>query len=72
MEMDLDEGVGAGANLESSEDNQVAYLPLVDCEGKVLELHFLTGSEVNLNLSNLSWQEIVYLHFPKMLNNVVD
>lgn len=46
MEMDLDDGMGAGANLEGSDEDQVAYLPLVDCEGKLLELHFLSGSEV--------------------------
>lgn len=46
MEMDLDDGEGAGANLEGSDEDQVAYLPLVDCEGKLLELHFVSGSEV--------------------------
>lgn len=50
MEMDLDDGMGAGANLEGSDEDQVAYLPLVDCEGKLLELHFLSGSEVRGSL----------------------
>uniref|UniRef100_A0A2C9JT89 ubiquitinyl hydrolase 1 n=1 Tax=Biomphalaria glabrata TaxID=6526 RepID=A0A2C9JT89_BIOGL len=45
MEMDMDDGVGAGANTESADEEQVAYLPLVDCEGKLLQMHFLSGSE---------------------------
>ncbi|XP_046358529.1 ubiquitin thioesterase zranb1-like [Haliotis rufescens] len=46
MEMDTDDSIGAGANIESNDDGQVAYLPLVDNEGKLLPVHFLTGSEV--------------------------
>lgn len=48
MEMDMDDGIGAGANTDSSDGEQVAYLPLVDCEGKLLQVHFLTGSEVGM------------------------
>lgn len=47
MEMDLDDGIGAGANTDSSDEEQVAYLPLVDCEGNLLQVHFLSGSEVS-------------------------
>ncbi|KAH9520370.1 Ubiquitin thioesterase Zranb1 [Bulinus truncatus] len=45
MEMDMDDGVGAGANTDSADEEQLAYLPLVDCEGKLLQMHFLSGSE---------------------------
>ncbi|XP_005111227.1 ubiquitin thioesterase zranb1-B [Aplysia californica] len=46
MELDMDDGIGAGANTESPDEEQVAYLPLVDCEGKLLQVHFLSGSEI--------------------------
>lgn len=46
METDLDNDQGAGANLDNGEVLQHAYLPLMDTEGKLLPLHFLTGSEV--------------------------
>ncbi|CAG5132404.1 unnamed protein product, partial [Candidula unifasciata] len=46
MEMDMDDGIGAGANTDSSDEEQVAYLPLVDCEGKLLQVHFLSASEI--------------------------
>ncbi|KAK7110925.1 ubiquitin thioesterase Zranb1-like [Littorina saxatilis] len=46
METDLDEGEGAGANSETIEEEQLVYLPLVDCEGKLLEVHFLSASEI--------------------------
>lgn len=49
MEMDSDDAIGAGANIESNEDSQMAYLPLVDNEGKLLPVHFLTRSEVCRN-----------------------
>ena len=47
MEVDMDESVGAGANIQSdSSDVQLVYLPLTDSEGKLLPVHFLTASEV--------------------------
>ncbi|XP_013403121.1 ubiquitin thioesterase ZRANB1 [Lingula anatina] len=45
MEIDTDENVGAGANIDTNEDAQTAYLPLTDSEGKLLPVHFLTASE---------------------------
>ena len=47
MEADLDEDEGAGANPKSIEEEQVVYLPLVDCQGKLLDVHFLSGCEVS-------------------------
>lgn len=46
MEIDALEGAGAGANLDTNEDSQVVYLPLTDCHGKRLPIHFLTVSEM--------------------------
>ena len=48
METDLDEGEGAGANPESSKMEHVVYLPLMDCEGKLLDVHFVSGAEVRV------------------------
>lgn len=49
LEVDTDENVGAGANIESDgTDVQLVYLPLTDSEGKPLPVHFLTASEVTL------------------------
>lgn len=58
MEMDLDEGEGAGANPESNEEEQIVYLPLVDCQGKLLDVHFLSASEIGREESLLQeWIE---------------
>ncbi|XP_060074323.1 ubiquitin thioesterase ZRANB1-like [Ylistrum balloti] len=46
MEMTTGDVIGAGADVETSEEEQVAYLPLVDVEGKLLPVHFLRTSEV--------------------------
>ena len=47
MEVDMDENIGAGANIQSdNSDVQMVYLPLTDSEGKLLPVHFLTASEV--------------------------
>ncbi|XP_076468727.1 ubiquitin thioesterase ZRANB1-like [Babylonia areolata] len=47
METDVDEGEGAGANHPASnEEEQMVYLPLVDCQGKLLDVHFLSASEI--------------------------
>ncbi|XP_050396269.1 ubiquitin thioesterase zranb1 [Patella vulgata] len=46
MEMDTDDNIGAGANTNNTEDTQIAYLPLVDSDGKLLSVHFLSGSDV--------------------------
>ena len=50
METDTDENIGAGANIQSNEDVQTAYLPLMDAEGKLLPVHFLTAAQV-INLA---------------------
>ena len=47
MEVDMYENVGAGANVETNDDAQIAYLPLMDSEGKLLPVHFLQGSQVS-------------------------
>ncbi|ESO93147.1 hypothetical protein LOTGIDRAFT_232866 [Lottia gigantea] len=46
MEMDTDDNIGAGANTDNTDDSQIAYLPLVDSDGKLLSVHFLSGSDV--------------------------
>lgn len=46
MEIDTDENMGAGANIENNEESQVVYLPLMDSEGKMLPIHFLNAAEV--------------------------
>ena len=51
MEMDIVECAGAGANLDTSGDEQIAYLPLMDCEGQLLPIHFLPASEVQYNVN---------------------
>lgn len=48
METDMDENIGAGANIDNNEDCQVVYLPLMDSEGKLLPIHFLSASEVTM------------------------
>jgi ubiquitin thioesterase ZRANB1 len=34
------------------EEEDVTFLPLMDCENKLIPIHFLSQSEVSLNLSN--------------------
>lgn len=46
MEPDTDVMIGAGANIDSNEDDQIIYLPLIDSEGKLLPVHFLSRSEI--------------------------
>ena len=50
MEMPTDETIcaGADADVDNPEDDQVAYLPLVDKDGHLLPIHFLRKSEVNV------------------------
>ncbi|CAH1258163.1 ZRANB1 [Branchiostoma lanceolatum] len=38
--------VGAGANLDTENSVQVCFLPLMDAEGKLLPVHFLTAQEL--------------------------
>lgn len=52
MEMDTDGILGAGAHIEPNDDDEVAYLPLVDYEGKLLPVPFLMGSEVKIFFLN--------------------
>ena len=54
MEVDTDENMGAGANLDNSDESQTAYLPLMDSEGKLLPLHFLVGAEVSMYTFHMS------------------
>ncbi|KAL9983666.1 hypothetical protein ACROYT_G005875 [Oculina patagonica] len=45
METDNSNELGAGANVDSIDSVHVTYLPLVDCEGKLLPVHFLSAEE---------------------------
>lgn len=46
METDNSNELGAGANVDSIDSVHVTYLPLVDYEGKLLPVHFLSAEEV--------------------------
>ena len=49
LEVDMMGGcLGAGANLDNSGNEQIAYLPLIDFEGKLLPIHFLPPGEVTI------------------------
>ena len=50
MEIDTDIPIGAGAHIDNAADEQITYLPLVDHEGSFLPIHFITGTEVGLNI----------------------
>ncbi|KAK3743204.1 hypothetical protein RRG08_064057 [Elysia crispata] len=67
MEMDTDDGDmcgGAGANTQSiDEEEQTAFLPLVDCQGQLLQVHFLSGSEMGKEESVL--KEWLHCHKTK-------
>jgi len=60
MEADLCAHLGARANIDTNDDTPTIYLPLMDYEGKILPVHFLQLSEVNMP----SWQcHLLLLHF---------
>ncbi|CAM4712710.1 unnamed protein product [Leuciscus chuanchicus] len=46
METDGCDNRGAGANLNTDEDVSVTFLPLVDSERKLLQIHFLSAQEM--------------------------
>ncbi|KAI5606702.1 ubiquitin thioesterase ZRANB1, partial [Silurus asotus] len=46
METDCYDNRGAGANLNTDDDVTVTFLPLVDSEKKLLQIHFLSVQEV--------------------------
>ena len=50
MESDNSNELGAGANVDSVDSVHITYLPLVDYEGKLLPVHFLSAEEVRLCL----------------------
>ena len=50
LETDSDDNLGAGANLDTSDDTQIVYLPLTDSTGKVLPVHFITPLEVRMTV----------------------
>ena len=54
METERHGAVGAGAHIDNSDEGHVTYLPLIDNEGKLLPVHFLNGTEVNLKLKVFS------------------
>ncbi|ELU04077.1 hypothetical protein CAPTEDRAFT_178164 [Capitella teleta] len=45
METDAYDRQGAGAKVQHPNECQTAYLPLTDCHGKLLPIHFLPSSE---------------------------
>ena len=49
METDNSNELGAGANVDSIDSVHVTYLPLVDYEGKLLPVHFLSAEEVGIS-----------------------
>ncbi|CAH1783090.1 unnamed protein product [Owenia fusiformis] len=60
MDTDCGASMGAGANLQGQGEEQVAYLPLMDSEGKLLPVHFLTGSELNREEIMLrEWMDVI-------------
>ncbi|GFN75701.1 ubiquitin thioesterase zranb1-like [Plakobranchus ocellatus] len=67
MEIDTDDGDmcgGAGANTQPiDEEEQTAFLPLVDCQGQLLQVHFLSGSEMGKEESVL--KEWLHCHKTK-------
>ena len=46
LEVDNDDNIGAGAHIDSTDAQQVVYLPLTDSEGKIFPIHFLSTGEV--------------------------
>ncbi|XP_074642844.1 ubiquitin thioesterase zranb1-A-like [Tubulanus polymorphus] len=46
LETDNDRNIGASCNLDGSTDQQITYLPLMDSEGKLLPIHFLSASQL--------------------------
>lgn len=67
MEIETDDGdmCGAvGANTHPiDEEEQTAFLPLVDCQGQLLQVHFLSGSEIGKEESVL--KEWLHCHKTK-------
>ena len=53
METDNSNELGAGANVDSIDSVHVTYLPLVDYEGKLLPVHFLSAEEVRTRHNSL-------------------
>lgn len=59
MEMVKEDLIGAGANVDNNDDESVAYLPVVDYEGKLLPVPFLKQSEIGREESILhEWLDI--------------
>lgn len=54
METDDYDNRGAGANLNTDDDVTVTFLPLVDSERKLLQIHFLSEQEVNTHKKQTS------------------
>lgn len=53
MEIDTDTNdIGAHAHVESNENVHVTLLPLVDHEGRLLPVHFLSAAQVNIYSSS--------------------
>lgn len=61
METESEDNLGAGANLNTSDDTQTVYLPLTDYEGKLLPVHFITPLEVGTEEKLLNdWLDCCY------------
>ena len=59
MENDGYDNRGAGANLNTDEDVTVTFLPLVDSERKLLDIHFLSAQEVSFWENKAIWFELL-------------
>lgn len=55
----------ARIDLRRDEPEDVTYLPLMDCESKLLPIHFLTQSEVGLHLKFTKYLNENFLINPK-------
>uniref|UniRef100_A0A671N6A6 ubiquitinyl hydrolase 1 n=1 Tax=Sinocyclocheilus anshuiensis TaxID=1608454 RepID=A0A671N6A6_9TELE len=61
METDGYDNRGAGANLNTDDDITVTFLPLVDSERKLLQIHFLSAQEVNTH-THTHWSNSIHIH----------
>uniref|UniRef100_A0A671N7P8 ubiquitinyl hydrolase 1 n=1 Tax=Sinocyclocheilus anshuiensis TaxID=1608454 RepID=A0A671N7P8_9TELE len=60
METDGYDNRGAGANLNTDDDITVTFLPLVDSERKLLQIHFLSAQEVNTH-THTHWSNSIHM-----------
>ena len=63
METENSNELGAGANVDSIDNFHVTYLPLVDYEGKLLPVHFLSAEEVRHCLTKTTFRKLTAKHY---------